>query len=121
MSLAVSVPLLGECAALLPWSRIENRAVDFASCVANEGDPRMIATLDVEFIPRKNRHGRRLTLVKIKDRPAACCFNDKLAIRDTDLKLDTVRGDRFAGKGDTERLVLLLADDFEFDRCVERT
>jgi hypothetical protein len=52
-------PLLGERAALLPWSRIENRAIDFASCVANEGDPRMITILDVEFIPRENRHGCR--------------------------------------------------------------
>src|SRR5258708_11637699 len=86
-----SVPLLGECAALLPWSRIENRAVDFAGRVANEGDPRMIATLDVEFIHRENRHGSRLAPVEIKDRPAACCFNHKLAVRDTDLKLDTVR------------------------------
>src|SRR4030095_2797542 len=90
MSSAVSVPLLGEDAALLPWSRIENRAVDFASGVANEGDPRVIATFDVELIPRKNRHGRRPALVKIKHRPAACCVNDKLAIRDTDLKLNTV-------------------------------
>src|SRR5206468_5922771 len=110
-------PLLGEHAALLPWSRIENRAVDFASCVASEGDPRMIATLDVEFIVRANRHGCRLALVEIKDRPAACCFNNKLAIRGTDLELDTVRGARFAGKGDNERIVLLLANDFELDRC----
>jgi hypothetical protein len=42
--------LLGDCAALLPWSRIENRAVDFAGCVSDEGDPRVIATLDLEFI-----------------------------------------------------------------------
>src|ERR1700675_494163 len=117
----VSVPLLGERAVLLPRSRIENRAVDFASWVANEGDPRMITTLDVEFIPRKNRHGRRLALVKIKDRPAACCLNDKLAVRDMDLKLDTVRGDRLPGKGDNERIGLLLADDFERDRGVDRT
>src|SRR5580704_12775543 len=47
-------PLLGERAALLPWSRIENRAVDFAGCVADEGDPRVIATLDVEFILWRN-------------------------------------------------------------------
>ncbi len=112
MSSAVSVPLLGERAVLLRWSRIENRAVDFAGCVSNEGDPRMIATLDVEFILRENRHGCGLSLVKIKDRPAARCFNDKLAIRDMDLKRDTVRGDRLPGKGDNERLGLLLADDF---------
>ena len=42
--------LLCEYAALLPWSRIENRAVDFAGCVSDEGDPRVIATLDLEFI-----------------------------------------------------------------------
>jgi hypothetical protein len=121
MSSAVSVPLLGERAALLPWSRIENRAVDFASCVANEGDPRVIATLDVEFIVQENRHGRRLALVKIKDRPAASRFNDQLAIRDTDLKLDTAQGDRLPGKGDNERIVLRLPGDFELDRGVDRT
>ena len=109
MSPAVSVPLLDERAALLPWSRIENRAADLAGCVANEGDPRMIATLDVEFILRESRHGRRPALVEIKDRPAACGFNDELAVRDTDLKLDTVRGDRLPGKGDNERIGLLLA------------
>jgi hypothetical protein len=41
---------LGERAALLPWSRIENRPGDFAGCVSDEGDPRVIATLDLEFI-----------------------------------------------------------------------
>jgi len=45
-----SVALLDKRAALLPWSRIENRAVDFAGCVSDEGDPRVIATLDLEFI-----------------------------------------------------------------------
>ena len=114
-------PLLGERAALLPWFRIENRAVDLAGCVPNEGDPRMIATLDVEFILRKNRHGRRLALVKIKDRPTACCFNDQLAIRDTDSKLDAVRRDRLSGKGDNEWIALVLAEDFELDRGVDRT
>ena len=79
--------LLDERAALLPWSGIENRAVDLAGGVAREGDPRMIAALDVEFILRKVRHGHRLALVKIEDRPAACGFNDELAVRDTDLKL----------------------------------
>ena len=59
--------LLGERAALLPWSRIENRAVDFAGGAAREGDPRTIAALDVEFILRVNRQGRRLTLVEIED------------------------------------------------------
>ena len=45
-----ALPLLGERAALLPGSRIENRAVDFAGCVSDEGDPRVIAALDLEFI-----------------------------------------------------------------------
>ena len=45
----------------------------------------------------------------------------KLAVRDTDLKLDAVRGDRLPGKGDDERIGLLLADDFELDRGVDRT
>ena len=76
----VSVPLLGERAALLPWSRIENRAVDFAGCVANEGDPRIIAALDVEFIPRKNRHGRPLAPVKIEGRSAG----SRLRVRGSD-------------------------------------
>jgi hypothetical protein len=113
--------LLGDCAALLPWSRIENRAVDLAGGVANEGDPRMIAALDMEFILRKERHGHRLTLVEIEDRPAARGFNDKLAVRDTDLKRDTVRGDRLPGKGYHDRIVLPLADDLELDGGVDRT
>src|SRR6266702_4892986 len=93
-----------ERAALLPWSpRIENRAVDLASCVANEGDPRMIATLDVELILRTSRHRRRQALVKIKDRPAARCFNDKLAVRNSDLKLHTARRNPLARKGDNDR------------------
>jgi len=48
-------------------------------------------------------------------------FNDKLAVRDTDLKLDSVRGDRLPGKRDNARIGLLLADDFELDRGVDRT
>jgi hypothetical protein len=116
----LSVSLLGERTALLPWSRIEHRAVDLAGCVANEGDPRVIAALDVEFIVREHRHGRRLALVEIEDRPAACCLNDKLAIRDTDLKLDTVQGDRLTGKGDNEQIGLLPAVDLELDRGVDR-
>ena len=50
ISSAVSCALLCEYAALLPWSRIENRAVDFAGCVSDEGEPRVIAALDLEFI-----------------------------------------------------------------------
>src|SRR4051794_12941503 len=113
--------LLGERAELLPWSGIENRAVDFAGCVANESDPRMIAALDVEFIPRKNCHRHGLALVKIKDRPASARINDQLAIRNTDLKLDTALGDRLPRKGDDERIVLRLPDDLEFDPDVDRT
>lgn len=59
--------LLGERAALLPRPRIENRAVNFASGVARESEPRVIAALDLEFILRTNRHRRRPSLVEIED------------------------------------------------------
>src|ERR1700742_786456 len=67
ISSAVSCALLCEYAALLPWSRIENRAVDFAGCVSDEGEPRVIAALDLEFILRTKRHRRRPFLVEIED------------------------------------------------------
>ena len=119
--LAAIASLFDERAALLPWSRIENRAVDLAGGVAKEGDPRVIAALDAEFILRENRHLCRLALVEIEDRPVAYCFDDKLAVRDADLKLDIAQGDRLAGKGDNERIVLRLPGDFELDRRVDRT
>jgi len=81
----------------------------------------MIAALDLEFVLRAGRHRHGLAPVKIKDRPAACCFHDELAVRNARLKLHTAQRDRLAGKGDKQRIVLPLPDDSELDGRVDLT
>lgn len=113
--------LLGERAALFRWSRVENRAIDFANPIASKGNPRMIAALDVEFIPSKERPWASVGPCQNQVSTSRLLLQRQLAIRETDAELDAVCGDRLPGKADVERITPLLADDLELDPGIGRT
>jgi hypothetical protein len=54
---------------LLPRPWIENRSRNLATCIPNEGNPRVVAVGHIEFCGRNRCHGDRLSFLEVEDWP----------------------------------------------------